>query len=440
MKKPLLITGGIFAAFLVLFVFNKITSSKDSDDLFTEVVKGDFEINIEAAGELFPENSIDIMGPEMAAGRDIRATRIEISDMIPEGTVVKKGDYIAQLNRTELSNMLKDAQERLTTMKQSLEVRLLDTAVQLNGLRDQIRNQEFTVSEREMTLRNSKFEPPTVIRQAEINYDQANRVLDQVRRSYTRRVAQLKTDIYNQNYWISMIDKRVKDMEEVLAGFTVTAPADGMVIYKRDWRGTRRKAGSFIDPRDRVIATLPDLRTMISKIFVSEIDISKIKKGQEVMITVDAFPSKAYKGYISYVANIGEKLPNTNDKVFEVQVKIEGTDPTLRPSMTTGNKVIIKKLKEVISVPVECIQAGTDSIPFVYRKNGTRQVVLTGEANDKSMIIEQGLEPGELVYLDNPLKPEKFRLTGEDLIPLIRERERMKRVENNPSAMLQPVI
>jgi hypothetical protein len=233
-----------------------------------------------------------------------------------------------------------------------------------------------------------------------------------------------------------MIEKRVKDMEEVLADFTVTAPADGMVIYKRDWRGTKRKAGSFIDPRDKVIATLPDLNTMISKIFVSEIDINKIKKGQEVTITVDAFPAKAYKGYISYVANIGEKLPNTSDKVFEVQVRLDGSDPALRPSMTTGNKVIIKKLEDVISIPVECIQAGTDSVPFVYRKNGTRQIVLTGEANDKNMIIEKGLEPGALVYLDYPANPEKFKLTGEDLIPAIKERERMKQVESNSSAMM----
>ena len=436
MKKPLLITGGIFVAFLVLFIFNKITSRKVSDDLFAEVLKGNFEINVEAAGELIPENSLDILGPEMAAGRDIRATRIEIKDMVPEGTIVKKGDYIAQLDRTELSNMLKDAQDRLNTMKQTLEVRLLDTAVQLNGLRDQIKNQEFTVAEREMTFRNSKYEPPTVIRQAEINFEQANRVLDQVRRSYTRRLAQMKTDLYNQNYWIRMIEKRVKDMEEVLANFTVTAPSEGMVIYKRDWRGTKRKAGSFIDPRDRIIATLPDLTTMISKIFVSEIDINKIQKGQEVKITVDAFPAKAYKGYISYVANIGEKLPNTNDKVFEVQVRLDGSDPALRPSMTTGNKVIIKKLEDVIYIPVECIQAGADSVPFVYRKNGTRQIVLTGEANDKNMIIEKGLEPGTLVYLDYPANPEKFKLTGEDLIPEIKDRERMKQVENNSSAMM----
>jgi multidrug efflux pump subunit AcrA (membrane-fusion protein) len=434
MKKPLIITLVFFiAAFLLLFIFNRIASKKTTDDLFAEVKAGEFEIAVTAAGELIAENSVDIKGPEMAAGRDIRSTQVRIQDLIPEGTIVKKGDYIATLDRTELSNNLKDAQDRLLEFQRSLEVRLLDSAVQLSGMRDQIKNQESNVEEREMTYRNSKYESPTVIRQAEINVEQSRRVLDQVRRSYVRREAQLKTDIYNQRFWISRMQKRVDDLAEVLAGFTITAPSSGMVIYKKEWRGNKRKTGSMINPIDRVVATLPDLTSMLSKIYVSEVDISKIKKGLPVDIKIDAFPDKAYKGQVSYVANIGEKLPNTDEKVFEVQIKIEGSDPGLRPSMTTGNKIIVRSLNEVVFVPIECVQAGADSIPYVFRKNGTKQIVIPGESNDKHMIIEKGLEPGSLVYVIVPEKADKFKVEGEDLIPILKERSRLRKVELNTS-------
>lgn len=434
MKKPLIITGLFFlTAFLLLFVFNRIASKKTTQDLFAEVQSGEFEIAVSAAGELIAENSVDIKGPEMAEGRDIRSTQIRIQDLIPEGTIVKKGDYIATLDRTELSNNLKDAQDRLLEFQRSLEVRLLDTAVQLSGMRDQIKNQESNVEEREMTYRNSKYESPTVIRQAEINVEQSKRVLEQIKRSYVRRDAQLKTDIYNQRFWISRIQKRVDDLAEVLAGFTITAPSSGMVIYKKEWRGNKRKTGSMINPIDRVVATLPDLSSMLSKIYVSEVDISKIKKGLPAEIKIDAFPDKAYKGVISYVANIGEKLPNTDEKVFEVQIKIEGSDPALRPSMTTGNKIIVKSMNNAVFVPIECVQAGADSIPYVYRKNGTRQIVVPGESNDKNMVIEKGLEPGSLVYVIVPEKAEKFRMEGEDLIPILKERSRLRRIELNTS-------
>jgi HlyD family secretion protein len=181
---------------------------------------------------------------------------------------------------------------------------------------------------------------------------------------------------------------------------------------------------------DRVVATLPDLTSMISKTYINEIDVSKLKPGQKVDITIDAFPKKAFNGVVSYIANIGEKLPNTNDKVFEVQIKIDGSDPALRPSMTTGNKIIISTYRDAVYIPIECVQAGIDSIPFVYKKNGTRQVVLLGATNEKHVIIEKGLEAGSQVYLNNPEKPEKFELAGEELIPMLKEREKVRRQEN----------
>jgi hypothetical protein len=97
--------------------------------------------------------------------------------------------------------------------------------------------------------------------------------------------------------------------------------------------------------------------------------------------------------------------------------------------MTTGNKVITKTISDVIYVPLESVQAGTDSIPFVYQKNGDKQVVVLGESNENNVIIEQGLEPGTQIYLSTPEKPEDFKLTGAELIPVIRDRVKAKKEE-----------
>jgi hypothetical protein len=427
MKKTFVITGIIVvSAFLVLYILNRVTSKRNQTELFAEVQKGQFEISVSSAGELIAEKSVDIKGPEFAQGRDIRSANIKIQDLITEGTLVKEGDYIATLDRTELNNNLKDALETLTKLQTALEVKLLDTAVVHNDRRDQIRNQTFAVEEAAMTLRNSKYEPPTTIRQAEIAYDKAKRVLEQLERSYTRRLAQSRVDVQSQNYLVSRVSRRVKDLQEVLAGFTITAPASGMVIYKKEWNGSKRKVGSSINPFDRVVATLPDLTSMLSKTYVNEIDVSKMKQGQKADITIDAFRQKKYSGTVTFVANIGEKLLNTNDKVFEVQIKLDGSDPALRPSMTTGNKINVKTLKDAVFIPIECVQAGVDSIPFVYTKKGVKQVVLLGESNEKHVLIEKGLEAGTMVYTNNPENIEKFRLKGQELIPVIKEREKVR--------------
>jgi HlyD family secretion protein len=428
MKRTLIITLIVVASTLVaMFVINKLTTKTDDDHLFTEATKGNFEISISASGEILAENSLDIKAPEISMGRDFHASDLKIQDIVPEGTEVKEGDYIATLDKTQFDNTLKDERERLSTFRNNLEMKKLDTAVVLTTLRNNIRNQKHTLEEAEITLRNSRYEPPTTIRQAEIDLERQKRLLEQRERGYKLKVAQAKRDIATQTMWFNRIDRRVASLEEVLAGFTIKAPAPGMVVYKRDRRGNKIKAGSSINPMERNVATLPDLSSLLSKIFISEIEITKVTPGLKVEIGIDAFPNKQFTGKIYTVANIGEKLDNTDTKVFEVMVKLDGSDPDLRPSMTTSNKVIIKTFSDVIYIPTECVHAGIDGIPFVYTKDKTKQIVITGESNDKNIVIERGLKPKQVVYLVQPENAEDFKVKGEELKTLFTDRATARR-------------
>jgi len=428
MMKRILIIGGVIMAIIALIVFNKMTSKRGSINSFAEVKKGLFEITVTNSGELIAERSIDIKGPEIGMGsdrggdhgHDMHAMDLKIQDIVPEGTIVKEGDYIAQLDRSSYSNTLKDELETLKTYQNNVDMKILDTAVVLTNQRDDIKNQRFVVEEAEIALTQSKFEPPATIRQAGIALDKAKRTLDQKIKGYSLYVAQSVADLNHQKMHLTREIRLVSDLQDFLSKFTVTAPSSGMVIYKKDRNGNKRKAGSTINPFDRVIATLPDLSSMISKVYVNEIEISKVVPGQKVIINVDAFPAKKYIGVISTIANIGEKLPNSDSKMFEVQVKIDGSDPSLRPSMTTGNKIIVKTYNDVVYIPAECVQTGSDSIPFVFGKNKTKELVVLGEANEKNIIVEKGLEPGAVIYVIPPQNPEDFKLAGVDLIPIIK--------------------
>jgi HlyD family secretion protein len=431
MMKRAFIILGVVAAIVALIVFNRMTSRNKIFNSFVEVKKGLFEITVTNSGELIAEKSVDIKGPEIPQnndrggghGGDMHAMDLKIQDIVPEGTLVKEGDYIAQLDRTSYSNTLKDALESLTTYKTNVEMKVLDTAVVLTNLRDDIKNQIYIVEEAGITLEQSKYEPPATIRQAEITLDKAKRSLEQKRKGYTLRVAQTLADINHEKLHLSRGERLVENLQTFLEKFTITAPSSGMVIYKKDRNGSKRKAGSSVNPFDRIIATLPDLSNMISKVYVNEIEVSKVKPGQKVIISVDAFPEKTFKGEVMNIANIGEVLPNSDAKMFEVQIKVDGSDPSLRPSMTTGNKIIIETYNDAVYIPSECVMAGSDSVPFVYEKNKTKQIVVLGEANEKNVIVEQGLEPGTTIYLVPPSEPEKFKVVGENLISQIKIRK-----------------
>lgn len=432
--KRILVISVIVAAVIALIVFNRMTSKKGSVDSYAEVKQGMFEITVTNSGELIAEKSIDIKGPEIGMGSgqggnrggrgfDMHAMDLKIQDIVPEGTIVKEGDYIAQLDRSSYANTLKDELENLKTYQNNVDMKLLDTAMTLTTQRDDIKNQRYIVEEAEITLQQSKYEPPATIRQAEIALDKAKRTLDQKIKSYSLYVAKSRADISHERQHLTREIRLVDDLQDFLTKFTITAPSSGMVIYKKDRNGSKRKAGSTVNPFDRVIATLPDLNSMISKVYVNEIDVAKIKQGQKVNINVDAFPQKSYNGTVMTIANIGEQLPNSDSKMFEVQIKLDGSDPALRPTMTTGNKIVIKTYNDVLYIPTECVQTGSDSIPFVYGKNKTKDIVILGESNEKNIVVEKGLEPGDVIYLIPPLNTENFKLVGEELIPIIKSRK-----------------
>jgi HlyD family secretion protein len=421
-KRVIFITGLVVLIFALIFISRKISSKPDSDN-FTEVKNGSFEIIVSATGELYAENSVDIKGPILPTTsnrrgrrRGIRAMDLKILDIIPEGTIVNKGDYIAQLDRTSYENTLKDEIERLETMQTNLEMQILDSSMTLTGLRDDIKNQGFEVEVATVTLEKSVYEPPTAIRQAEITLDKAKRSLIQKKKTYELRLTQEIKEINDIRLDISRQIRMIEDLKTYLEGFTITSPADGMVVYKRNWNGTKRKVGSNLNPFDMVVATLPDLSTMISKTYVSEIDIRKVKPGQKVNIRVDAFRKKPFSGTVLNTAKIGEKLPNSDTKMFEVTIRINEYDPSLRPSMTTGNEIITRSFDNVVYVPLECVRADAGGITYVYTKDKRKQIVILGEANDKNIIIEKGLNPGTQIYLTRPGKEWKYKMTGEELL------------------------
>jgi multidrug efflux pump subunit AcrA (membrane-fusion protein) len=427
--KRILIIGGVIIAIVALIVFNKMTSKKSNLNTFAEVKKGLFEITVSNSGELIAEKSIDIKGPEINPGSErvfqgmshgMRAMDLKIQDIVPEGTIVKEGDYIAQLDRSSYSNTLKDELENLKTMQNNVDMKILDTAVVLTNQRDDIRTQRYAMEEASITLGQSKYEPPATIRQAETALDKAKRTLDQKIKGYSLIVAQNLADLNRLKMRLSRQTRLVTDLQDFLKKFSITAPSSGMIIYKKDRNSTKRKAGSTINTFDRVIATLPDPSSMISRVYINEIEISKVKTGQKANITVDAFPGKTFTGSVLTIANVGEQLPNSDSKMFEVQLKVDGLNPELRPSMTTGNKIIIKTFNDAVYIPAECVHTGTDSIPFVYVKNNTKQVVLLGESNEKNIIVEKGLEPGTSIYITQPENPEKFRMVGKEIISVIK--------------------
>jgi len=431
MKRNVLITTAVIGAMILAIVIYALAGEKDNIAMLdVPVMKGRFEVLVTVTGELQAERSEQIMGPAELRSRNLRIGNIRIQDIIPEGTVVDSGDYVALLDRSESDNALKDMEDALERAEAQYTRTQLDTTITLSNLRDELINLEYALEERNLTLEQSQFEPPATIRQAEIALDRAVRALEQAGQNYRLRIQQAQEDMNEASINLAQQRRRYQEMLDVLQKFEIRAPKSGMVIYHREWNGARRTVGSNISPWDLTVATLPDLSSMLSRTYVNEIDVSKVRAGQAVRIGVDAFPERQYSGRIMQVANVGEQMPNTDAKVFEVQIRINEYDPILRPAMTTSNVIVTQTFEDVLFIPLEAINL-SDSIPYVFRKDGTKQIVVLGGANDNHVIVEQGLSENDRVYLTRPDNPDRFRLTGEELIAVIEEKKEQERAQES---------
>ena len=169
MNKKLLIIGGLAVILLLAFMLPRAFEQEEKQELVVPVKRGHFEASITTTGELQAENSTEIKGPQSLRRAGI--WRVPITDLVPEGTKVVEGDYVATLDRTEASNKLKELFGEMKKYESQHTQTKIDTTLELKDAYEQLINLSYEKEEAKITLDQSQFEPPAIIRQAEIAND-----------------------------------------------------------------------------------------------------------------------------------------------------------------------------------------------------------------------------------------------------------------------------
>jgi hypothetical protein len=220
-------------------------------------------------------------------------------------------------------------------------------------------------------------------------------------------------------------EDRLALLNEVYNALRIKAPKAGMVIYGRDRTREKIKVGSAVSPWRPVIATLPDLSSMHSLTYVNEIDISKIETGQKVTIGIDALPDVRLDGEVISVANIGQPMPKSDAKVFEVKIKVMGDVSNLKPAMTTSNIIQTGIFEDTIFIPSETVFEN-DSLQYVFLESNsiiTKQIVDLGDENENFVLVRKGLKEDDKILLSPPENEEDLAFRGMEIYQEIKERK-----------------
>lgn len=414
-KNILVLIGSALILILLIWYFSKPDESL-GNTIEVEAEIGDFVIDVTTTGELDARSSEKIMGPNSMGLRNARIWQLRIEDIVPDGTVVDSGDWVATLDRSDLENKIKDQELEVEKLQTQFIKTQLDTTMTLRSARDELVNLQYSLEEKQIVVDQSIYEPPASQRQVKIDLEKTQRTLDQTIENYDLKSRKAKADMQEVSANLAKAQRRLDEYLKLKSEFVVMAPKSGMVNYKKGWDGKKQGVGAQINTWENVVATLPNLTAMNSKTYVNEIDISKVSIGQKSEIEIDAFPGKKFTGQVKEVANMGEQLQNSNAKVFEVLIFVDGFDSILRPSMTTKNRIITEVIESVIYVPIECVHAN-DSLTYVYR-NSKKLQVIPGKSNETDIIIKAGLKEGDKLYLQAPSNAEdwSFKLLDPEVV------------------------
>lgn len=418
-RRTLALSGGGLVIAIALFVSLGTSSGDVKKDVLTKVKSGDFRVVVTTTGELRARKFVQIQGPSNA--QQAQQYQMRISSLVPEGTVVKEGDVVGELDRSGVASKVQETALALQKAEAQFAQAQLDSTLTLAQAREEIRNLEYALEEKQIIKDQSTYEAPSVKRQAEIDLDKAKRAFQQAKANYITKKAQAEAKMREVDADVQRQGNLLKIVQDVMTGFTIRAPAAGMVIYVKEWNGRKKTQGSQINPWDPTVATLPDLTKMESVTYVNEIDVRKIAVDQSVEITLDSDPDKRLTGKVVQVANVGEQRPNADAKVFEVKIEVLQADTTLRPGMTTGNAILTSTVKSVLYIPLEAVTTEGD-VTFVYKRNGrriVRQQIVTGTMNDDQIVVLHGLEKGDEVMLTPPEDQAALKLNRlpDNLVP-----------------------
>lgn len=245
-------------------------------------------------------------------------------------SVVKKGQVIAELDKTNLMSQLNTAKTQLATAQSQL-------------------NYQTANYKRYKTL----FEKGLV---AADDFDNA-------KLSYTQAKEQ-----------VASAKEEVQRAQTNLGYATITSPIDGVVLSKSVEEG-QTVAASFSTPELFTIAQ--DLTNMQVVADVDEADIGDVKEGERVTFTVDAYPDDTFDGEVKQVRQ--EATTTNNVVTYEVVISAPNADLKLKPGLTANVTIYTAERKGVLSVPSKALR-------FTPQKETVGKMKIVDAANAKNKV------------------------------------------------------
>ena len=391
-------------------LFNQITclsvivllfscNSTNSDDYFTyKVNRAPFKERIQITGELEPINTTTISCP------NIRGDAI-ISYLIPNGTVVKEGDIICELQCSKLDNQYNIKLRDLEIEKAELLKIQANQKLQHQLLLAQQQTVEASTSIKMLDTIQEQFISPAKKKLLQLELQKANIELAQIKSKIKSLEKINQSEINKQNLKIKQAQIQLTSAKDLLDQLTIKASSDGIALRARQWgNGPQLVEGDAVWRRMPIVK-ISNTSEYLVKFNLPEGVYKTINKEDSYTGIFSSIPNSSLNGSITQKAPMGKPISKDSKvKLFEVTANIDSLNITPKPGLTVICDVFTQKVDSAITVPLVAIHK-TDSSQYVYAQHKNKFIKKEVKIAYKSAslaVIEKGINEGDVISLHIP--------------------------------------
>jgi RND family efflux transporter MFP subunit len=399
---------------------------------------------------------------EAARNQDLRSQvegETAILVIVPEGTRVKKGDLVCELDaaalRDQLTNQrianmtaqanyqnarltrevaeiaVKEYEEGIYLQQKAVlqaQIKLAESA--LTGTNDRLEKTEQARKSLDAFLRTRKAPETAADIMADLDLNdrlinlrlkksQDRDALEQaqsrlnVLENYTRgktimelrsEIEKARSDELARKATFELEHAKEARLERLIAHCKIQAPGDGVVVYAHE-AGPIMKERATVREGQKIVSIVNFGDPMQVHVRLLQSEVAQVKPGQKVALRVGAFPNEPYTGVVAEVDPLPDQLDGNDHGTYKTLIKLDRGDTSLRPGMTVVAEIVVSEHENALAVPRACMirGAGEKSGVAVRKPDGNfewRDVVTGLEIAGELVEIKRGLEFGEQVATD----------------------------------------
>jgi len=371
-----------------------------------DVKRGEFVDSVQFRGEVKARKSVTLSAPAEAGD-------LQIVKIVADGTQVKQGDSVVEFDKTKTEQDL--AQNRSALKSAQAEIEQARAQARLTEEEDvtAVMKARFDVETAKLDAGKQEIVSRIEGAEAKLKVADCAQKLHEVEEKLASDKAVNNATIESKIQASKKAAYDVQRAEQALTQMTLNAPSAGLISLVPLWRPGGE---SPFKPGDRAwpgapIAELPDVSTLRISTRADETERGRLALGETVNAQLDAIPDRQFTGKIEQISTIatidfsaGWPIPRN----FNLQIALDQTDARLKPGMTAQLTVVVDRVPDAITIPVEAsFQKSGKTIAYVWEGSKFQERgIEVGRRSRDRILVASGLRPGDRVAMKDPTTRE----------------------------------